>query len=391
MPEQFRIVLFVLLLLIISCKSNESRLNCDLTHIEVNVEAKQYCPLDRYFKIKNIVLLETCDSSLMGNISKLQVKSNKFYFLSGKSLFIFKETGEFLWKISNEGRGPSEYSEITDFIVDEESNMIEVLDMVSKKVIVFDKDQFFYSFNITFRPMSFTKTDQGDYLFYCSSINNGLNHRFSLYSKSKNKIIQKILPINPVQDQFLRIIDKSNFVSLAKDTILCLYGFNDTIYKYSKNSGLSPYIYIDFGNKKVPETILNKPYSDVSQFLPIIWESGFASQIIGFYMSKRYTIFGFFQNRKVYNVLTDNSTNETIVFDKYTLNSFIDGFNFNTDYSNPLTIDEKKNIYFKIEPPKIRSYLDSIKRCNGYLKQTYLKYERIAQFDNPIILQLEEK
>ena len=390
MKQYYFISLFLLSLSIVSCKSDKKVKN--VRSVNIDVDSKQIYVLNDYCKINKISHLETTDTSIMGNISKLVVKNNKLFFKAGKSVFVFDKKGKFLWKINKRGKGPREYSEITDFLVDEVSGTTEIMDMVLQKVIIYRNNKYVNSFSFGFRATAFQKLSENEYLFYSSDTNNGIDNRFILFSTEKNKIVNKMMPIDPVKGNFLYILDKTNFVIYSKDTTLCLFGFNDTIYSFSKSRIFERYIFINYGNKRVPQNLLNKPYRDLYEFLSKIWKSGFASQIIGLYITKKYIIFGFFQNKIVYHVLYNRLNNKNLVIKKYSLESFLKGYSFEADYSNPLAVDDNENYYFKIEPSDISTYIDSLNNNNipieGLITTTGGK---ISQFDNPIILQLKSK
>ena len=83
--------------------------------------------LSSIITINNIVPLETNDSSLLGNISKI-VKNDETYYIKakGQPLMTFSETGKFNRTIGNLGMAPYEYLDITDFdIYDENVYILE--------------------------------------------------------------------------------------------------------------------------------------------------------------------------------------------------------------------------------------------------------------------------
>lgn len=71
------------------------------------------------------VSLETTDSSLLGGISKVLYKNNRFYVLDKMSggVYIFNRKGKFLSSIVKSGEGPDEYIELMDMDVDAEGHV----------------------------------------------------------------------------------------------------------------------------------------------------------------------------------------------------------------------------------------------------------------------------
>ncbi|RHJ86545.1 6-bladed beta-propeller [Parabacteroides sp. AM08-6] len=81
------------------------------------------------FESVDVVPLETTDSSLIGEISKIDFYKNQFYILDERtmSVFRFNRDGRYCDKIARHGKGPGEYSDLTDFSINRETNQIELL------------------------------------------------------------------------------------------------------------------------------------------------------------------------------------------------------------------------------------------------------------------------
>ena len=120
-------VLFVLLFTcMFSCNNIKVENNSlvDDTATKIDDDEKL---LSSIITINNIVPLETNDSSLLGNISKI-VKNDETYYIKakGQPLMTFSETGKFNRTIGNLGMAPYEYLDITDFdIYDENVYILE--------------------------------------------------------------------------------------------------------------------------------------------------------------------------------------------------------------------------------------------------------------------------
>ena len=67
----------------------------------------------------DIVPLETNDDCLIGRVTCIKKRNGRYYVMSDmKNLHVFDGDGRFLLKVSNEGQGPGEYSQLLDFEVD---------------------------------------------------------------------------------------------------------------------------------------------------------------------------------------------------------------------------------------------------------------------------------
>jgi hypothetical protein len=85
-------------------------------------------------KVKTIIL-ETNDDALVGNINKLRVFNEYLIVMDhifSKKIFVFNKDGKFIHTIGGQGRGPGEYSSLSDFTIDETSGEILVLDWNQK-------------------------------------------------------------------------------------------------------------------------------------------------------------------------------------------------------------------------------------------------------------------
>ena len=95
---------------------------------QVNPESESKESFDHFYRLKEVIPLETTDSSVMGDIMKVISAKGRIFVApwNGKSIFIFDRSGKYLSRIDKEGRGPGEYLKISDFMVTEEPEEIVV-------------------------------------------------------------------------------------------------------------------------------------------------------------------------------------------------------------------------------------------------------------------------
>jgi hypothetical protein len=83
--------------------------------------------------------LQTTENSLIGAFTlKILNVGNRIYIQNGGmtgEILCFDITGKFLFKISNEGRGPEEYDFITDFDVSSDNKILTILSGSSRKLV----------------------------------------------------------------------------------------------------------------------------------------------------------------------------------------------------------------------------------------------------------------
>lgn len=120
MKLNFIFVSFVLLCMV-ACQSQkpevgDSSIQIDWDHTSLGdftVENIEYIPL------------ETTENSLLGSVSKVLFRNNRFYVLDKMSggVYVFDRMGNFLSSIVKPGEGPDEYIELMDMDVDKGGNV----------------------------------------------------------------------------------------------------------------------------------------------------------------------------------------------------------------------------------------------------------------------------
>ena len=86
--------------------------------------------------------LEVNESCMIGKVDKILYRNDKYYIFDKditKSIFVFRNDGKFLFKISKWGKGPGEYILPLDFDVDRSGN-IYVYDNVRKNILRYGPD-----------------------------------------------------------------------------------------------------------------------------------------------------------------------------------------------------------------------------------------------------------
>ena len=118
--------------------------------------------------------LQTTKNSLLGEfVLKIVNVDNKFYIKNsgmGGEIMCFDGNGKFLFKLQNLGRGPEEYTSITDFDVSSDNKELTVLSSVDRKLIVYSISDTGYSFKRSLSikdplPLTIGMVPKTDYAF----------------------------------------------------------------------------------------------------------------------------------------------------------------------------------------------------------------------------------
>ena len=93
------------------------------------------------YNVDSVCSLSLPEGMELREITKFTVKNNRIYIMDsrlGKTIFVFNNTGRFLFKAGERGRAKNEYIDgPTDFFVDNDGN-IHVFDGHAKKIMIFD-------------------------------------------------------------------------------------------------------------------------------------------------------------------------------------------------------------------------------------------------------------
>ena len=88
---KIQMIIFVFIFLLFSCKKEEDNYICTNT-INIPKEEDQFVDFDTYFKLYQVVKLETNPNCLINNIDKIYIHRRRIYILdiTQSSIFLFK-------------------------------------------------------------------------------------------------------------------------------------------------------------------------------------------------------------------------------------------------------------------------------------------------------------
>ncbi len=126
--KRFLSLLLLTILLIASCKTRSAKVESAIKIIDVAgaVGKGQIVPLSQIGESIEYIPLETKQNTLVDKISwhSIVYENNKFYIKYNHSLFVFDNSGKFLFNFNRYGRGPQEYDHLSDFCIDPDDNII---------------------------------------------------------------------------------------------------------------------------------------------------------------------------------------------------------------------------------------------------------------------------
>lgn len=279
------IIVILIALLITSCNSQHDVRTQKADYIiEVqDIFGKEVNQI-RFDSIK-FVTLSSEKIALLGNDLMVEVVNDNFYVLDldhRKSILKFNQNGKFICQIGQFGKGPNEFLQPFDFII--QNDTIEILTKkggLRSAVYRYSTDGKFINSQVyNYNAYSFTKASNGTYIFSTGS--NSAFYKYRIYlSYANGKLINKLLPSNKNMD--IPVIE--DCLSSFGETIFFRESFNNMIYKLN-NVALTPHVKLDFGAFSIPDDFFNMK---IEEAFEMIRRNGFAN-IKSYHENKNYCL-----------------------------------------------------------------------------------------------------
>lgn len=193
------------------------------------------------------IVLDESNNSFIRNIKKINFIGEDYLILSSNRLFRYSSSGKLIWEINSLGRGPSEYTSIRDFTVDQENDLIYIYDNKSLKVLVYDSNGKYRFTNNALILASSLAYLNGHLLFFSPSERNKVldnNSECGLIQTTTNvEYIKNIIRTGTVGNAYLPNVKYFN--NINNEELLFIPSTSDTVYMINDDMFM-PYKYIDF-------------------------------------------------------------------------------------------------------------------------------------------------
>jgi len=370
----------------VNAKNSITKIDYNPTKITIDLSKTIKGNFDDYFSLKKVIYLE--GKSPIGQISLIREYKDKIFILDRENtqqLYCFDLEGKLIWEFKSRGRGPLEYNQIYDFIINEKKRTIDVLDAGSNKIINIDINTGVAKkeFKLGFFGREMVLYNNGEYLLYTGNItvSNDLNYKLLLVNTNQEVKSRSLSVLDGEKNKYsvgFRSLDQSN------ETIYFTETFNDTIYTI-KNNKLKTAFYVDFLDKKHPDELSINFTQDKADKLnrnnPYVNDIDRVSEKNGFLN------FMFSYNKSFYTVFYDIRNKSTYIFDILKSGTKLDRSeqilfkgNINEGY-----VKIVESFYFD----KLRKDFESNKDFRAYIKQndpkTYKILSKTDENSNPIL------
>ena len=394
-------ILLTLIIVLFSCKQKKEVDNIvDLTSItDPNVTYLSelgldilYIPLETNASclIKKIDKLIYEDGSyFLGSINKFPVpeEGSPFFVESSNELYRFSKEGKFICQIGREGKAPSEYPRIKDFLYNKSNNTIEIFS--GKKVKEFSFDgKWKKDINIEYDRVTSLAYTNNQFLGFIDNSTGQNEYSFVLFDANGQITNSFENKYNFTSTQ--GIFNPSECIFYRYDGILhCKELLSDTIFSFDKGTFIPKYILKQGEAKYTPDLRGDEQYIFKNRDKIVIQKNSFESKNYLFYQYD-------WENRD--NCFIKNKSDGTqYLIDNGTglVNDLDNGPNFKTQ--NTVTVDGNEYLISWIDAYELKAHVASEAFKNSTPKYPEKKkaLEKLAnslnENDNPVLMLVKLK
>lgn len=392
----FLMVLFISI--VFSCverkEANDNTVGTEKILVDVSeINTLKYSSI---FELDTLIFLNS--DNLLSSVRKVELINDSLAILSftkGFEGILLKnlKTGEEI-VINQKGEAPHEFNRITNFIYSDLDSSIYVLDAGSSKVLQFDLKG------------KFLQYWKSDYLTGAQSIKHLGNNKIAVYAGNfyygtvdyqliylnlaTDELLNKFIEIDPNRAKFMLFFGEDNFYH-SNDFFTAAH--NNVIYRL-KSSEIEPKYYISFGERDIPEDVINQNHKDVRAYFGKLQELNYPYGLSNISLTDRWLYFSFSFNSMLVGTFYNFETERAILYNK--IDNDIFGFHMSknlTYHDLPLTMINKK-IVFSLEPSDQLTYLNKMKQdlsipAYNQFKRKNLKWitmlEKLGDDANPVL------
>ena len=135
-------VIGVSLCLLVACNNKEKTEDSLFPDLNYTQNISKNTALSTFFPNYRLIKLETNDSCLIGNTSKVLKSNHHYYVNTDDKIFKFSDTGVFLSKLASKGMGPQDYAKICGFDIVKYDNQEEIWIATFGGLKIYNADNF---------------------------------------------------------------------------------------------------------------------------------------------------------------------------------------------------------------------------------------------------------
>jgi hypothetical protein len=302
-----------------SCQQQSER-HLSVSKIEADMASNAELKLSEYFE--NFRMLKLPSDTVMGEIKRIRYENGSIYISDGNTLFVFSDTGILLTCFNKTGKGPGEYTIISDFTVNGET--ITILCRSLRKLMDYNHSgECISTRNIEYWARTISPVVGHSYFLYCGN-EYGDNERHKVRRVNNGQEDSMYLAIDRNQAKYLHISSEHNFYR-HQECVYFFEAFNDTVYRSVDGGGIKPYFCIDYNGKNIPESFFKRKYTNVANFFQEFHKTSYAYGILNFAMYDRFVMFNSFYQKNIKLTVFDQKDRITNTFASVKDNIYFNG------------------------------------------------------------------
>ena len=262
----------------------------NLSEIATNVE---YIPL------------QTTENSLIRFINDIKTFGDNIYIFTSSQVLCFDKSGNYLYNLDKQGRGPEEYTFIYDWDIGPENKILIIL--IRSKALIYNEtnDGFVYSKALNFKDQPSNidlSPDQKHILCSYGSTNGDEPFRYVLLNLDGDTIKTISNNYNYIKNTKLTFFAKwENILFNSHNTLHFKYLLSDTVFTLDQSNAILPYIRFDSHGKQISvEALANFSEDTFSKYL-------YVGTILE---TSRYLFYRYYNEKTLYLTALDKNTHE---------------------------------------------------------------------------------
>lgn len=343
------------------------------------------------------VPLQTTDSSLMSGFCRKVIKAgDKFYIHSGQEILCFDSEGKFLYKLSNEGRGPQEYNFINDFDISTDNRILSILSHSTVMMFRISGDGFDYQSKVNLKdpaPFRLGIVPESHNMFLAVAPWSGTEPSLSLLVDPGGDTISfkpNLYKYTTNRTSNYQAINEMVVYSAGKE-VCFKEEFSDTVFSVdAKNNSFKPRIIFDSHGTLVTAEMRggNESYGTNTNYIANVFET------------PRYVFYWYGTKEKHNRILFDKSTGTKNKLDmdneakSYVKDDLDGGPDFNVDFLNYYC--SAGQLFSFVEAITLKKYIESDDFRNSNVssgKKDELRKiaDSLKETDNPVLVVVTPK
>jgi len=294
----------------VSCEVDNEVTDYEPVNIIVDVNKSSDIQLSELYEALEYVVLASEEETLIGSVDKIMVIDDAIYLLDeeiSQSLYKFERSGTLIWKIDQQGRGPSEYISPDYFTVDPYNDEILILSTGQKKCLFYDEEgNYKRDLDLGMWVSRIEVLDKRSYLLYSGNIKNPMVNDCNISVTDREcNLLSSYLPISDPESRIFH--DYVNQTQVFDKRVNYIPSFMNKIYSIDSNGVKEKYSVIFKGSNFSLKEANSASSSEVLEYLDQV---GYPYMFGHYQESRNNVYFTIVRDGEVGYVFFDKNTEE---------------------------------------------------------------------------------